>query len=519
MGKSVSIAMIDGDADRRRADWDLGAGAGNYLSLLGGQVASALLALAAVWLATEALGSRGYGAIAALIAASQLAGSFAIQWTAAWVFRNGCEEFVATGRIAQTFWNRLAVLAANMALVAAGSVWWLPVVGRFLQIGDQARPLVLAHLLTMSLAIHVQQSLFAAKLPRFQALAQIAERAVLVATLAILLGSGRASFWAVALSFVSSPLVSSVAGLWRLRRLIAPIIPPRRARAFELFRFSYPLAFQLLIGYFTTNYLDAFFILNFLSASHLGVYTLSYHFAGRFMQLPALGGSLLLAFLITSEARGESERSRRFFADVLPTAVLFWSAAAAAAAAAGSALIGVFFDPSFHPARRLLWPLMGAAALAAPVIFGLGPAATARSRTVIPAAGAFVSAVVNVGLNFALIPRWGLAGCAWATTACYGAALLVWAYLAHRLLSVSIGWTILATLPAVVGAIAVQSGRGDGAALLLALGCAALLLALHRGSAAFALRALISLALFTKREERKAASPWGMVHAARRILR
>jgi O-antigen/teichoic acid export membrane protein len=516
---SMTIAMTDSDADRRRADWDLDAGAGNYVTLLGGQIASALFAFAAVWLATEALGSGGYGAIVALIAASQLAGSFAIQWTAAWVFRHGCEEFVATGRIAQTFWNRFAILAINLAAVAILSLWWLPPVGRWLHLEDAARPLVLAHLLTMSLSIHVQQSLFAAKLPRFQALAQIAERAVLVAALGFLLASGTASFWVIAICFVSSPLVSSIAGVLRLRHLIVPVVAPRPERALELARFSYPLAFQLLIGYFTTNYLDAFFILKFLSASHLGVYTLSYHFAGQFMQLPAVGGSLLLAFLITSEARGETERSRRFFADVLPTAVLFWSVAAAVAAAAGSVLVGLFFDPSFHSARKLLWPLMGAAALAAPVIFGLGPAATARSRTVIPAVGAFVSALVNVGLNLALIPRWGLAGCAWATTACYGAALLVWAFLSMRLLSISIGWTVYATLPALVGAIAVQRGFGDGAALLAALGCAALILVVHRGSAAFSLRALLSLSLFTNRAEREGASPWGRADMARRILR
>jgi O-antigen/teichoic acid export membrane protein len=516
---SMTIETTDSDADRRRADWDLGAGAGNYLALLGGQVASALFAFAAVWLATEALGSGGYGAIAALIAASQLAGSFAIQWTAAWVFRNGCEEFVATGRIAQTFWNRLAVLAVNLAAVAILSVWWLPPLGRWLHLEDGAHLLVLAHLLTMSLSVHLQQSLFAAKLPRFQAIAQIGERAVLVVALGLLFTSGTASFPIVALCFVASPLVSTVAGVLRLRHLIVPVVAPQRTRALDLARFSYPLAFQLLIGYFTTNYLDAFFILKYLSASHLGVYTLSYHFAGQFMQLPALGGSLLLAFLITSLARGEAERTKRFFADLLPTAVLFWSVAAAVAAAAGSCLIALFFDPAFHHARRLLWPLMGAAAFAAPVIFALGPAATARSRTVIPAVGALVAALVNVGLNLALIPRWGLAGCAWATTACYGAALLVWAFLAMRLLSISIGWTIPATLPVLVGAIAVQSGSGDGAALLAALGCAAVLLAVHRGSAAFSLRALLSLPLFTKCAERGGAFPLGMLHTARRIFR
>jgi O-antigen/teichoic acid export membrane protein len=489
----MTIAGPDTDTDRRSADWDLGAGASNYGALLFAQAGSALLSLLAVWLATDALGARGYGGVAALIAASQLAGSIAIQWTAASVFRHGCEEFVATGRIAETFWTRLTVLALNLALVVVLSPWWLPPVASWLEIGRDARSLVLLHLVTTSLSIHVQQSLYAAKLPRLQGLLQISERASLVAALAALVFSSRASFPSVALVVALVPLVPCLAGLWRLRGLIVPPVAPRRARLGRLLGFSYPLAFQLMVGFFTTNYLDAFFILKFLTASHLGVYTLSYNLAGQFMQLPSLAGSLLLAFLITSDTRGESDRQKRFFADVLPSAALSWSALAAIAAAAGSVLIGLFFDASFQPARKLLWPLMAAAAFAAPVIVGLGPAATARSRTVIPAVAAGVAATVNVTLNFMLIPSFGLVGCAWATTASFGAALLTWSYLVTRLLSVSSSWTIPATLPALVGAILAARGAGDGPALAASLACASLLLVAERRSVALALRAVSAL--------------------------
>ncbi len=479
--------------DRRSSDWDLGFGAGNYFALAGGQAAGALLALAAVWLATRALGSSGYGGIAALIAASYLAGSLAVHWTATSVFRHGCEEFVETGRIAASFWNRLAILLLNLVLVISLSHWWMPPVARWLSIPSEARALVLIHLVTMALAVHVQQSLYAAKLPRVQSALQVIERASLVAVLATLVLTGRTSWLHVALAYAFIPVVPALAGFWRLRSLVFPLAPLDRAIMKHLIGFSYPLAFQLLVGYFSTSYLDAFFILKYMTTSDLGVYSLSYSLTGQFMQLPSIAGTLFTAFMITSETRGETERLKRFFTQVLPSVTLIWSILAALAAFAGSFIIGELFDASFQPGRKLLWPLMAAVAVATPVLVGLGPAANARKRTTIPAAAAAAAAVVNVALNVTLIPRFGLSGCAWATTGAYAAAVVVWALVVPRALSVSCRFILPAILPALVGAALSESGMGDTMALAGSLATGAVLALLFRRRLNDTFRAIAAL--------------------------
>lgn len=494
----MSFFRQGSDSERRRVQWDLDAGAGNYLALVCGQLGGAALGFISVWLAARALGSDGYGGIVAFIAASQLVGQAALHWTAISLFRHGCREFIDEGRIASAFWNRLAILAGNVALVLFAAPWWLPRVSALFSLPAGAQGLVLLHILATALSIHTQQALSAAKLPRFQSLLSIAERGAIALSLLVVSFSGAATWRLVAVIFTLAPLLSMSLALFRLRRFI---LPPRGldfSLLQQMIRFSYPLLFFSVVGYLTTNHLDAVFILRFLSASDLGVYGLAYQLAGMFMQLSSLGGSLFMAFFITSDAlegEGDGKPRERFFRSLLPTLVLAWSSAAALAAILFSCLLDFFFHSSFQGARTLIWPLMGAAALAAPVTIAFGPAANARSRTSIAALAALAAAVVNTVLNFVLIPRFGLMGCAWATTAAFATSLLVFLALAPRQVSTPRSWTFYGTLPMLVGA-AVVPRAGEWGALAATLASGGLIAVLRRRDVAHTLHTLAELPAF-----------------------
>src|SRR5947209_3598483 len=92
--------------DRRNAAWDIQHGPRNFLALGGSQVAIAVLSFTSVWLAIRTLGPACYGGIVAIIAASQFVAQIAVNWTVTAVPRYGCEEFVETGRVSNTFWTR-----------------------------------------------------------------------------------------------------------------------------------------------------------------------------------------------------------------------------------------------------------------------------------------------------------------------------------------------------------------------------------------------------------------------------
>src|SRR5947207_14022406 len=85
-----------------------------------------------------------------------------------------------------------------------------------------------------------------------------------------------------------------------------------------MLKFSLPVLPTSLVGYMSTNYLDAFFITHYLSAAALGVYAIAYQISGIALQLPLLVGTVLMPLFITLQVDGQVERSGRCMRDVLP---------------------------------------------------------------------------------------------------------------------------------------------------------------------------------------------------------
>ncbi len=437
-------------SDRRTANWDLSAGVDNYLALAGGQIASALLSFWALSIVSHALEATGYGTIVAILALSQAVAQVTLHWSVLSLYRHGCEEFVETGRLASAFWTRTFILLACCGALAASAPLWFGSLLRWFEMPREAAWLVPVHVFSSAVSIHVHHALLAAKEPRFQSLALVLSRSLLVA--ALLLSSEELSWRTIAILYAVAPLLEAVVGIVRLRPLIYPGIGVDRPLLQKMLGFSLPLTVHGILGYLSTNYLDAFFILKLRSAAELGVYALAYQLVGAFMQMATVGGSLLLSLFVTLGLEGKTERTATYFRELLPVLALLWSGACIGFALGGSVLIRVFFGPSFSASSALLWPLSAAAALAGPVFLGFGPLIHARSVTFISAYLAGASALVNVVLNALWIPRFGLAGCAWATVAAYGASTVVAVALSRKLVGARLRWYLAPLAPAVLAA-------------------------------------------------------------------
>jgi O-antigen/teichoic acid export membrane protein len=468
--------------DRRDPSWDIRQGPRNYAALVTAQVASAVFSFAAVWMATRLLGSSGYGGVVAIVAASQAIGQLAVNWTAVSLSRYGVEEFVDSGRVARTFWTRFWILVPNVLLVGLTAPLWLPSLSSLLKLPPQAYLFVLGHFLVNALWVHIQQALHGAKLMRLQASLLTLERFLVLLILVLYAVGGGASFLTVALAYIFAPLGACVAGLWALRHLVFPVRGLDQALLRRMLTFSFPILPASLIGYMSTNYLDAFFITHYLSAAELGVYAVAYQLTGTGLQLPLLAGSVLMPLFVTLQVEGQLDRAERFMHDVLPLLTLIWGIACALAAAFGGHLFILIFGEQFRGLGPLLWPLMAAAALAGPVLMGYSPFSNSKSVTYIAMLGAIASASTNVLLNYWLIPAFGLVGCAWATTAAYGINMLAVVLLVHwRLLSAR-PWTIQAVLPIVVGSMYASFYDVNFKALGVTLLLSAALILLYRKS-------------------------------------
>ena len=302
--------------------------------------------------------------------------------------------------------------------------------------------------------------------------------------------SGKASFLAVALAYVVGPLGACAVGLWRLRKLILPVVGIDRVLLKQMLTFSLPVLPASLVGYMSSSYLDAFFITHYLSGADLGVYAVAYQVAGIGLQLPLLVGTVLLPLFVTLQAEGQFDRAERFMHNALPFLTLLWGIACALAAAIGGYLFPLIFGEQFRGLGPLLWPLIAAAALAGPILMGYAPFSNSKFATYIAMVGAIASALVNVLLNYLLIPRFGLVGCAWATTASYGANMLAVVLLVHWRFLSERPWTIQALSPIVVGAIFASFYAVNFMALAVTLLLSAVLMLLHRKSVTVGLRML-----------------------------
>lgn len=475
--------------ERRSADWDLQHGPRNYLSLVAAQVASGALSFAAVWLATRLLGSTGYGGVVAIIAASQAIGQLAVNWTSASVSVYGVQEFVQTGHIAKPFWTRFWIFVPNVILISATSPLWLPALSSLLKLPPQAYLFVLAHFFVNALWIHIQQGLQGAKLIRLQGSLLTFERVLVFLIILACVVSRNASFLTVVLAYIFSPLGAAAAGFYALRKLVFPLSGIDRELLPKMLKFSLPILPASLVGYMSTSYLDAFFITHYLSAAHLGVYAVVYLISGTALQLPLLMGTILIPLFITLQIDGTDDRARRFMLNGLPLLTLLWGVACTFAAAIGGPIFPRIFGAQFSEIGKLLWPLMAASALAGPILMGYAPFTHSKSVTYIAMLAAIASALVNLGLNFLLIPTYGLTGCAWATTAAFAVHAVVVITLVHWRLLRSRTWILQALLPPTAGAICASfiSGlQALGVTLLLSV----LVVLLHRESVSTGFRML-----------------------------
>lgn len=437
-------------SERQSSAWDIRNAPRNYFWLVATQAGSAVFSFAAVWLITRNLGSEGYGGIIAIVAASQVA-QVLVNWTSIAVVRFGVDEFVETHHIARTFWVRLVVLVVNLILVLLLAGLWFPPLAGWLKLSPETFWLVLAHFAVTVFWIHVQMSLQAAKMPRVQGVLLMLERLLIVAGLLILIPAGRFEFFSVAVCYIAAPAVMILKGIFVLRGYIFTRFSIDRGFLKKIFAYSVPLLPYSLVGYFSGAYIDAIFVSHYLSTRDLGIYSVATQISGIALQLPTLANTLLIPLLVTLSKEQQSGRVTQFFVHLLPTATLFWGFFCTGFSFASFYLVPLLLGEQFNESVSALWILSSASVIGLPILIGYSALSHATSTTYISAVAAVVAALTNIVLNFLLIPRYGIVGCALSTMATYFLSTITFYVLLYRTASIPVSWLPLAMLPALIG--------------------------------------------------------------------
>jgi O-antigen/teichoic acid export membrane protein len=256
----------------------------------------------------------------------------------------------------------------------------------------------------------------------------------------------------------------------------------------EMNHFGLPLVPTALFLWIT-NFSDRFFLVKLADVSEAGLYSVGVRVASAMVLL-------LTAFRMAWPAFAYSIRDERearlTYAYVLTylTVITTWGALALTLLAPW--IVDLLAAPRFSDSASVVGPLAFATvSYAAYIVIAIGVGRARRTQFNWVVTGA--AAVVNVALNFALIPTYGMMGAAIATVAAYTTMAVGMAWWSQKIYPVPYQWRRVAT-----AALAGVALAAAGKELDVGLGGAAVL--------AFAYPLALTFLGFTSAEERRRIS-------------
>lgn len=230
--------------------------------------------------------------------------------------------------------------------------------------------------------------------------------------------------------FVFSKLIVTGAGsLFLMARTFREVgVHVDWSAAKRLMRFGSPLIFSGL-GVFTLHFSDRFFLNAYSDPTQLGQYALAYRFA---FVIPLLvADPFNRAWNVNFYELAEREGWRALFARVLRFLLFLMAFGALGLSVLAGPLLRVMVTPAYYPAIGVI-PVVVFAYVFRQVGEFLRDLMLINKRSVMIGQVTAGIALLNIGLNFAWIPPFGMRGAAWATLASWAAYLAVFWLLTYR---------------------------------------------------------------------------------------
>jgi O-antigen/teichoic acid export membrane protein len=212
--------------------------------------------------------------------------------------------------------------------------------------------------------------------------------------------------------------VAFLIAAWTMRSLLTAKFEWGFVR--ESLLFSLPLVPHLAMAY-GLIVADRFILQHYRNLSEVGIYSLAYTF-GMVMYL--VTQSLFQAWLpIFFELASDERGNRRILGRVCSGLAIFLVALACVGMLLSPMVVHAVLDYRYRAAARLVpWIVMGYLFHAWFSLFQLSVLQAKRTASVFIIS--LIALLANLALNFALVPRWGMDGAAWATTIAYGVEMI-----------------------------------------------------------------------------------------------
>ena len=232
----------------------------------------------------------------------------------------------------------------------------------------------------------------------------------------------------------------------------------------QMNRFGLPLVPSALFLW-VTSFSDRFFLVKLADTAEVGLYSVGVRIASAMVLLLAAFRAAWPAFAYSIQDEGEAKRTYAFVLTYL-TYITSWVALALGLLSPW--LVEWLATSAFAESSRVVGPLAFAAvAFGGYIVIAIGVGRARRTQFNWVITG--VAAVINIGLNLALIPPYGMMGAAVATVAAYATMLAGMAGWSQRVYPVPYQWRRVTTAAGAALALLVAGKMLDTGLVVSAL--------------------------------------------------
>jgi len=385
----------------------------NYLHLIFGNILiHNLVGFATLLLIVRVLLPDNYGVYVLFGSVAAIA-AILTTWTSTSIVRFGREEFIAEGSVKKTFWANYAIILPAFALCFLLLFILKARLTQYIGVSESFYYLIFAFILVTSLSGNIPVAFQAmGRIKPFTYLPQISNSVLLAALAVIYFQAIPVSVEIIIIVLILSHLCVVILGFWLIRKGIFPLCISKEWIK-KCFRYSYPLSFSN-VGSAIIGNVDQIMIGIFMPVAFVAIYNIAYRVQNHIFGLPNLSRRLMFPLMTSMVVTEQTDKISRYMRNYVPQVVFFWSLVLSLFMVFGRELMLIFgqdYVAAFLPFSILL------AASSLRIFYVIeSPILTSHGLTKEIAGMAIATAVINLGLDYLLIPIMGISGAAIATS-------------------------------------------------------------------------------------------------------
>jgi len=385
----------------------------NYLHIIVGKaIGSGIIQFVSLLLIVRILEPERYGSYVLFFSVALII-AILTTWTSASIVRFGREEFITEDSVRKTFWANYWIILPAFVLCFLLIFIFSARLSHYIGISQSYYYLIFAYILVSSLSLNIPIAFQAmGKMKYFSYLPLIFSVSFLLALAVIYLQSFSVSVELIIGLLIFGHLLVAIIGLWLLRKDITPMCFPRDWIK-RCFSYSWSMAFGGVSQQVIQN-VDQIVIRMFMALAFVGIYNVAYLLHDYLIMIPLLSTSLMFPLMTSLIVTKEESKISQYIKVYTPQIAFFWALTVSLFLVFAPEIFWLFgtdYAMASFPFTILLLCIAFRVIpiIEAPVLTSYGLIKQAVSVSV-------AIGVINLGLDFLLIPKMGISGAAVATT-------------------------------------------------------------------------------------------------------